>query len=232
MKIAESRIRQIIREEIEDAPPRSPLGKRAFADQRSWVEPERNTKYEETLFNSVMDHLGGLPLLPRKDCDRISEFMRKGIYSDVFMEPKVRSVYRGINIDFKTIDSMGLRKWYENTEEGGFSKASKEFVLNPKPGEWSSSWSTAPLGTRDDTESVVWNYAAGTTLYGKRGPVGVIFIAEVEKNPFKFFDCEPIYELEGAPTLEDEAEAVGMGPIIVSKRYFWKLSEDDIDIDS
>jgi hypothetical protein len=227
MRITESQLRRIVREEVDGmkgaAPPRSPLGKWAFADQRDSVPPEPNTKKEQALYNAIIKHFMDNPLLPRDECDLIQGFMKKGLYSDVFMEPQVPTVYRGINVTLEVASSIGLLKWYENSPVNLLAYNSKTRIINPQSGQWSSSWSTARLGSRDDTESVVWNYAAGNTAYGRKGPIGIVYCADVAANPLKFIDCEPLYELKGVPTVEDEVEAIGMGPIEIKKMYFWKL---------
>lgn len=237
MRLTESQLRRIVRKEVqrqqvirevmEDmegaASPRSALGRWAFADQRDSVPPEPNNAKEQALYDALINHFTDNPLLPRAECNLIQSFMKKGIYSDVFMEPQVPSVYRGINITLEDLKALGYSSWYKSAPVDQIAASTKPRVVNPTAGGWASSWSTIELGTRDDSQSIVWNYAAGTTTYGRKGPVGVIYCADIAANPLKFFDCAPLYEMDGVPTVEDEMEAIGMGPITVRKMYLWKL---------
>jgi len=187
MRITESQFRRIIREETEDmegaASPRSALGRWAFADQRDSVPPEPNKPKEQALYDALINHFTDNPLLPRAECNLIQSFMKKGIYSDVFMEPEVPSVYRGINITLEDLKALGYSNWYKSAPVDQIAASTKPRVVNPPAGGWASSWSTAELGSRDDTSSIVWNYAAGTTSYGRKGPVGVIYCAGSRGQP-------------------------------------------------
>jgi hypothetical protein len=220
MRITESEIRRIIREEITPAPPRSALNKFAFAEQRpeEFEDPEKNNEKENKLLRSILDHfLDGGDGLTANDCSLIQKFLKKGIYSDVFFPPTVKTVKRGMTVSESYLRSMKVFNIWSGLESGGFAvvKHPQHWTYNPLQGKSASSWSKAVLTDPSD-EGVVWNFAFGNTLYGDRGhKAGVIFVAETAANPGMFFDADGVYGLEGmTDSLADEEEAVGLGSII------------------
>ena len=234
MRLTERRLRQIIREEIEAAPPRSPLGKFAFAEQRpdEFEVPEPNNPRENALLQTIIEHFvgGGATRLTEEDCKLIQGFLKKGIYSDIFAEPAVASVYRGMTVDESFVKSLGIIMRdsdpripsYERMKPGGIAVV-KNKTIKPLPGKFASSWTTTELGSRDDSSNMAWAFASGQTSYGYQGGrVGIVLCADIATNPGKFFDAEPLYGIEGMPSVEEEMEAVGMGPIVCRKVYILK----------
>ena len=227
MRLTERRLRQIIREEIEAAPPRSPLGRFAFAEQRpdEFEVPEPNNPRENALLQTIIEHFvgGGATRLTEDDCRLIQGFLKKGMYSDVFIEPSVASVYRGMTVDESFVKGLGVRmSSYQSMTPGGIAALANK-TIRPLPGKFASSWTTTPLGSRDDSDNMAWAFASGQTSYGYQGGnVGVVLCADIAANPGQFFDAEPLYRLEGMPGVEEEAEAVGMGTIVCRKVYILK----------
>ena len=235
MRITESHLRQIVREEIAAASPRSALGRYAFAEQRPEdfeEEPEPNNERENALMSSIIEHFvgGGATRLTEDDCRLIQGFLKKGMYSDVFVEPSVASVYRGMTVDESFVKSLGIIMSdrdprvpsYQNMKPGGIA-AVKNKKIRPLPGKFASSWTTTDLGTRDDSSNMAGAFASGQTSYGYQGGnVGIVLCADIAANPGQFFDAEPLYRLEGMPGVEEEAEAVGMGTIVCRKVYILK----------
>jgi hypothetical protein len=220
MRITESEIRRIIREEITPAPPRSALNKFAFAEQRpeEFEDPEKNNEKENKLLRSILDHfLDGGDGLTANDCSLIQKFLKKGIYSDVFFPPTVKTVKRGMTVSESYLRSMKVFNIWSGLESGGFAvvKHPQHWTYNPLQGKSASSWSKAVLTDPSDG-GVVWSFAFGNTWYGDRGhKAGVIFVAETAANPGMFFDADGVYGLEGmTDSLADEEEAVGLGSII------------------
>lgn len=235
MRITESQLRKIIREEIAAASPRSALGRYAFAEQRPEdfdEEPEPNNERENALMGSIINHFigGGAGRLTEDDCKLIQGFLKKGLYSDIFMEPTVTSVYRGMTVDESFMRGLGIIlrdpdpriASYENMKPGGIA-AVKNKMIKPLPGKFASSWTTTDLGSRDESTNMAWAFASGQTSYGYQGGnIGVVLCADIAANPGQFFDAEPLYRLEGMPGVEEEAEAVGMGKIFCRKVYILK----------
>ena len=227
IKLKESQLRKIIREEIEAASPRSALGRYAFADQRpeDFEEPEPNNPRENALFQSIVEHFigGGAARLTEDDCKLIQGFLKKGMYSDVFAEPMVSSVYRGMTVDEGFVKGLGVRmSSYQSMTPGGIAALANK-TIRPLPGKFASSWTTTPLGSRDDSDNMAWAFASGQTSYGYQGGnVGIVLCADIAANPGQFFDAEPLYRLEGMPGVEEESEAVGMGTIVCRKVYVLK----------
>ncbi len=227
MRITESQLRRIIREEIEAASPRSALGRYAFAEQRpeEFEEPEPNNPRENALFQSIVEHFigGGAARLTEDDCRLIQGFLKKGIYSDIFAEPVVASVYRGMTVDELFVKGLGVNMSIYGNLAPGTIAAVKNKKIRPLAGKYASSWTTTPLGSRDDSDNMAWTFASGQTSYGYQGGnVGIVLCADIAANPGQFFDAEPLYRLEGMPGVEEEAEAVGMGTIVCRKVYILK----------
>lgn len=227
MRITESQLRRIIREEIEAASPRSALGRYAFAEQRpeEFEEPEPNNPRENALFQSIVEHFigGGAARLTEDDCKLIQGFLKKGIYSDIFAEPVVASVYRGMTVDELFVKGLGVNMSIYGNLAPGTIAAVKNKKIRPLAGKYASSWTTTPLGSRDDSDNMAWAFASGQTSYGYQGGnVGIVLCADIAANPGQFFDAEPLYRLEGMPGVEEEAEAVGMGTIVCRKVYILK----------
>jgi hypothetical protein len=205
-----------------------PLDKIAFAEQRpDDVEfPEPNNARENALLNSIIEHfMGGEIRLTEADCSMIQDFLKRKIYSDVFMEPTVRTVYRGMTVGEDFIKKLGVLSSYLSIKPGKIAAITSPRTVDPLPNAYATSWSTAELGSPDDSQSVVWNFATGETSYGRQGGnIGVVLCADVSANRLKFFDAQPLYGLDGMPGVEDEMEAVGMGPIVCRKIYIMKPS--------
>lgn len=226
IRLTESRLRQIIREEIEAAPPRSPLGRFAFAEQRpdEFEVPEPNNPRENALLQTIIEHFvgGGATRLTEEDCKLIQGFLKKGIYSDMFSEPVVPSVYRGMTVDEKFIKGLGVLSGYLKLKPGAIASVNNKTIA-PLSGKFASSWTTTELGTRDDSSNMAWAFASGQTSYGYQGgKIGVVLCADIAANPGQFFDAEPLYGLDGMPGVEEEAEAVGMGSILCRRVYILK----------
>ena len=220
MKITESEIRRIIREEITAAPPRSALNKFAFAEQRpeEFENPEKNNEKENELLRTILEHFtSGGDGLTTSDCNLIQKFLKKGIYSDVFFPPTVKTVKRGMTVSESYLRSMKVFNIWSGLESGGFAvvKHPQHWMYDPLRGKSASSWSKAVL-TEPSDGGIVWNFAFGNTMYGDRGhKAGVVFVAETAANQNMFFDADGVYGLEGmTDSLRDEEEAVGLGPIV------------------
>lgn len=185
---------------------KSPLGKLAFPGSRNnkKLPVEPNTQTENELFNDLVAHFEGSELLDKEKSNLIRKFLQKGNYHDVFKEPKVATLYRGMGVK-----STWLAKALKlNVKElGRKGSLEKSFTFTPNRGgsSWTSDIKTARNFGHNNATSDFDSYV-------------VIMHANVDKNPSRFIvGPGGLYNVDGFDTHIDEKESIGLGPIKVSK---------------
>lgn len=189
------------------APPDAPLGKYAFSPQRqAQVRPppmERNTPVEVALLRSIRNHFDGQRPLTRQQAQMAMEFIRAGLYPDIFKEPPPGTYYRGMLLTASELRAMGVPD-----PELGISAGREmegEFTMVPLGDRFSSSWSfdidiadRFSLSNYDRTNQRVYS---------------VIFAADSDDNPGKFLDSEGFYNVDLGSDFGEEREVIGLGTI-------------------
>jgi hypothetical protein len=221
-----NQLRHLIREEILAADANDVLGMWAFADQRKNIVPkEKNNKIEKMLLLNLAAHFNGERLLSKGDCQIIESILEKEIYKDMFHEPLVEKVYRGINISSSTFSKMGFAKLYADATQNEWVHFDdgQDRILPPMRGHYASSWTSSNLGEPESSSNVAWTYATGGNAYGDGEQVGLVFEAHLSKNRYKFFDAKSFYDLKGMNETASENEVIGLNSIRYSGFWMIKL---------
>jgi len=185
-----------------EAPKTAPLGQIAFAPARARVPFEPNTKVEQDLYDSLLDHFHGEHFLNSKQAELMRKILSKGLYASVIHEPTTEVVYRGMVVPKAWLAKALKIKPGKLSKKGSISKS---FTFTPRKGE-SSSWTTSKRSAE--------NFAN----QAQRGEVAIVLYAEVERNPNRFVAGPGgLYKVKGPDYYSNEKEAVGLGNIKVSK---------------
>lgn len=213
----------------------APLGKYAFAGthlssglhqrlQRPKPPWERNNAAELKLLGALQLHTElGKHALPYQYANQIMEFIRNGLYSDIFAEPSIFVIaHRGI-----AVSSNSLMKWMPADVESSQ-------ILNMPPhkeieidvniditnteARYSSSWSKSKQVAE---KFAIRNLDKLNLAQGESG-YAVILCADVEENPLKFIDMSPMYWLRDFEPFKDEREIIGVDTIRVNKIFVTK----------
>lgn len=188
-----------------------PLDDYAFALNRPEKAPEEDDNDQEReLYNDIRAHFNSNKAFSVEDAQLIQQIMKKGYYKDVFHEPTVEWVYRGMGVS-----DEWLRKFL-NLKEGEElpKKASRkgDFKFTPFEGRGSHSWSQS-------VEKALEFAADG-------GDHMIVLVASVKDNKYKFVSGPAgLYDVKGLDEYEREEEAIGLDQIKVAKVY-WKQKYD------
>ena len=205
-----------------EAPADAPLGKYAFAlDRVGRRNPprEENTEIENQLFRSLTRHFdtGNTPL-SKEEVDQVIGFINQGLYTDVFKVPKVKTLYRGINLSYNKENAKLIEKFLppgisfadifrqQSTLKltSNFLSFKAQIDLTNKAGKHSASWTKSLSKAKEFASTNHKNIA-------------IIFCATVADNPGKWIDCEGLYDLIEIDDYAEEREVIAAGNIRVDK---------------
>lgn len=192
------------------APPDSPLGKYAFSPQRQMqTRPppmERNTPVESALLRSIRNHFRGERSLTRQQASMVLDFIRDGLYPDVFRAAPDGTYYRGMLLDVYELEAMGI-DITRMDPDAKKQEMSGNFEIKPLDDRFSSSWSSS--------FEVAENFSLGKGAMGRTNLYAVVFAASIADNPGKFLDAEGFYgvDLDDFDDFSDEKEVIGLGTI-------------------
>lgn len=182
-----------------------PLGQIAFADERKGAPWEPDTKEEARLAAALSRHvLDNVPLSPG-DAEAIRGFLKKGWYGEVFKEPEVDTVYRGMSVPLAWLKkATGMTTAEIRGSKSGRGTVEARMKYTPRKG--ASSWSTSKTTARD------FSVRGGVAEYG------IVMHAAAGDNPGRFVIGKGgLYRVEPLDDYASEKEAVGLGTIRVYK---------------
>ena len=229
-----------------EAPIDAPLGKYAFADasNRHWARSplppyEQNTTDEEGLRLQLVSHFRNNLPIPQETVNQIKEFIRAGLYSDIFAEPPAATIYRGIhfvgsssiksvlpNIDIEKIpfvnmpDTIGNMNYRANLDaiDKRMKKLNMKIDITNRGGKYTTSWTKAL--------STAVKFSLKNAV---EDDICIVFCAKIENNPGKFIDCEGLYRLREISSYDYEEEVIGTGTIQVNSVLVCRIREDSYD---
>jgi hypothetical protein len=192
-----------------------PLGKYAFPRQRNpkyRVPNERDTKVEIELIRDIQSHFNGAHPLTVDSAELIQSFLKDGLYSDIFKEPSVKQVFRGMVVTQKWLNNV-----LNNSSPPNKGVVDMKFSFVPLKDRGGSSWSTS--------KEFAFSWAEDQT--NEEENVAIVLIANVEDNKHKFVIGEDgLYKLEGPASFENQSEAVGLDIIKVTRIEWSKCTSD------
>lgn len=185
-----------------EAPPDATLGRIAFATKRKDKPFEIDTAEESRLYMALRRYFDENIPLSAGDVTQIKELLANGWYSDVFSEPQVTEVYRGMSVTDEWLKKITGQ---ETLSDVGEIDMSKTF----KPKGDSSSWST--------DSSMAEYFSIHPAQRGKGFKRAVVLHANVADNPGSFVSATGLYGVEGLDEFTGENEVIGLGPIKIHK---------------
>lgn len=227
-RLSESDLRLLVQEILRESPgqayPAAPDGslfdKYAFSPQRQGTSnpppPEKNNPKESAFLRAVRDHFFGMKPLSRANGEAIIDFIKKGIYSDVF-QPFSGTCYRGMRLI--TPELLSMVPDLPSLEVGETWEGSGNYLINPLKDKFASSWSqerrvTGQFSSIDASKFSEKHKSRWGPMYS------VVFEAQSADNPGRFIDAEPLYVLNFDADFEEEfrteSEVIGLGPIRAS----------------
>lgn len=199
-------VRAILREDAPDAP----LGRVAFAGDRTDLPgtdldemPEPDTELEWELYGKLMRHFTQSTHIGAATANTIRGFLERGLYTDVFRAPDVPEVFRGMYIG---------RDWLIKAvgPQGASSKGAAQvsFTFEPKGG--GSSWTT--------DEAVARKFGGFEGGDHREEYVAVLLHARVADHPGQLVvGPEGLYRVGGFAGIPEEREVLALGPIRVHR---------------
>lgn len=182
-----------------------PLGRYAFPKQRNpkyRVPNERDTKIEIGLIRDIQWHFSGHMPLPVDSSELIQSFLKDGLYSDIFKEPNVEHVFRGMAVSQKWLNNI-----LNNSSPSNKGAVDMKFSFVPLKDRGGSSWST----------SKEFAFSWAEDQVNDEEDVAIVLIANVSDNKYKFaIGADGLYKLDGPASYEFQHEAVGLDIIKVS----------------
>lgn len=179
----------------------APLGRYAFAPNRvrqRGMPTEPNTPSEEKLLNNLAQYVNRGQILPDTAAKQLQTLLKRGLYQDVIHEPKQKTFYRGMSVSRTTLAKLIGKSQNAIPKKGSIERSVK---ISPKRGA-GSSWSTS--------KKVALDFTGGSH--------NVILIATSEDNPDRFVSGpDGFYKVEPLDQMSNEKEALGLGPIKISK---------------
>jgi hypothetical protein len=201
-----------INKRITPAQESDPLGRWAFAEERSDVPWEQNTNGEDTLYTELQRHFKNGSTLSVELSDMISSFIERDLYPDYFTPADTReTLYRGMLVK---------REWLEaaigssDTTQPQQGSITKKFVFKPYAGVGTTSW------TSDKKTSSSFSRVQVDNKHDRSHEFSVVLTASVKDNTSKFVRV-PDDSNEGGLSLRLEHEVLGLGDIHV-KKLEWK----------
>ncbi len=227
-----------------EAPIDAPLGKYAFADasNRHWARSplppyEQNTTDEEGLRLQLVSHFRNNLPISQETVNQIKEFIRAGLYSDIFAEPPAATIYRGIHFEGSSsiksvLPNIDIEKIpFINMPIGGMNyggdfdvigkrmkKLNMKIDITNRGGKYTTSWTKAL--------STAIKFSLRAAL---EGDICIVFCAKTENNPGKFIDCEGLYRLREISSYDYEEEVIGAGTIHVNSVLAYRIKEEPYD---
>ena len=175
-------------------------------------QPEPNTPSETKLIGDLYKHLGSQDQwapLDSKSTKAIKNVLAaKKEYGDVFIEPSVKYVFRGMKIDKASFEKLfGFIP--DKNKRRGIKKFDKSVVFKPKQKNCGSSW----------TKERRIAFAFSNFYEAERGlsdfGIACILQAKTSDNKGKLFDVKNLYGNVLDPEFKDEKEVIGLGDVIV-----------------
>lgn len=203
--------------------PKLPLGKYAFAGERRTpdVPIEPNTPLEDELYGAISGHFRDSEPIDKDDASKIKSFLKKGAYEDVFNEPKVKVVYRGMGVPISYIQKLtgkSVKDLHKTKSGKGSVKKRMQFV--PRKGS-SSSWS-------EDYE-VAENFGFDNKDRDDGPPAFIVMHAKLSDNRDVFAAGKGgLYKLRASDSFHDEKEATALSTVKVSQ-VDWFVDPDAYD---
>ena len=178
------------------------LGRYAFAPVRKDLDiSEPNTPIEDELYDVLTKHFDDYQRPSSEKVKMIKSFLINDEYEDVFNEPDVDNVFRGMNVSLDVLEEFSDENIPKNEMIGTIIK-SFEF----KPFDAVSSWTT-------DIE--IARAFSGKNITGQNR-FAVVLVADVSKNRNCFISGpQGLYKVKGFDDYEEECEVLGFGKIKV-----------------
>lgn len=188
---------------------KGPLGSWAFPQSRrnDLLPLEKDTQIETQLYDELEQHFNDSISISDESSLEIQDILSKKMYPDIFKEPKVKTIYRGMTVAeiwFKTL----LKSNQINDNIDYFGVLNLKFTFNPlRNKEGSTSWTTSKhIAKRFANDNYRQNYSG----------IKLILIASVSNNKNKLLACtNGLYKLSSTMGFDDEDEVIGLGPIAV-----------------
>jgi len=225
-----------------------PLGRYAFSPQRQGPPAplprppqEPNTDFEQKLFWSLYMHFSD----PESSqsftknseyANIVSDFLKKGKYSDVFKEPEEDVVYRGVllSIDtlrkmlppnlFSDVETLEAKDSFEIETTEDLRKIAERYdtntVITNKDNRPVSSWTISAKIATEFANRGYWSMPAGSKhLYN------VILCASPADNRYKFLDAKSLYGIGGIGGIYTrEQEVISIGSIKLDHMYIVRIT--------
>lgn len=192
------------------------LGSYAFPQSRKndFLPLEKDTYIEEDIYTDLDSHFNNSTSMGNKESLAIQKFLANNEYHDVFKEPNVKTVYRGMGVSSTWLKNV-LNDQYDDNAYSG--KINKSFVFNPlHNSQGSTSWTS--------DKNVAEEFAMHGSINNLNSDIKIVLIAKTAENRNKFLACKDgLYKLSATQGLEHEKEIVGLGPINISS-VEWKVS--------
>ena len=182
----------------------------AFADydQRSPEIPkEKNTPEEDELLDALAAHFHSNEHISPKDANTIEQFLKDEVYSAIFHEPNVKKVYRGMIVPNEFITRAFNIDASDDTSDDVIEG---HFTFTPNEGIGATSWTTSV--------DIAQQYAIKSKVHVASPKSGIIMVANVADNPYKFVACEDgLYNVRSFAPYIYEKEVLALGAIKVHR---------------
>jgi hypothetical protein len=208
----EESIRILVREFVAE----KDMGEWAFADQRKDLKlkgiQEPNVPLENKLLKVLENYVINNVALPPWACERIIDYRREGLYSDVFADVPngIKTLYRGV-----ALNKDAMKKLVGDRELSGTQgKLTGRFVWLPRPGKPASGFST------DRTESSHFNLL-------ESGEYRIIMHAPVSSidSDMCFSLVNGLYRVRPIDNSRAEQEVLVFGPVSITT-IEWQTQSD------
>ena len=208
----EESLRILVREFVAE----KDMGEWAFADQRKDLKlkgiQEPNVPLEDKLLKVLENYVINNNALPPWACERIINYRREGLYTDVFADiPEgVKTLYRGV-----ALNKDAMKRLVGNRELPGVrGRLTGRFVWLPRPGKPASGFST------DRVESSHFNML-------ETGEYRVIMHAPVSSidSDSCFSLVNGLYRVKPIDNSRAEQEVLVFGPVSITT-IEWQTGND------
>lgn len=197
-----------------------PLGKYAFPQGRKLrnsIPYEKNTKLEDELEDAIENHFMASWPFTKDIANKLSNLLKKNLYTDVLKRPEVDVVYRGMSVSEQWIKrSLELN---DDDQIPISTEIEKRFTYLPKPMMGSSSWTKDFSIARDFSiySAEKSKYLAQSSVLGKITH-SIVLHAKLNENYNSFLSGEDgLYKLQHASGFQSEQEILGLNDIKVFK---------------
>lgn len=184
----------------------------AFADydQRSPEIPkEKNTPEEDELLDALATHFHSNEHISPKDANTIEQFLKDEVYSAIFHEPNVKKVYRGMIVPNEFITRAFN---IDASADVSDDIIDGHFTFTPNEDIGATSWTTSI--------DIAQQYAIKSKVHVASPKSGIIMVANVADNPYKFIAGEGgLYDVRSFAPYVYEKEVLALGAIKVHRVY-------------